>query len=40
MIHIDLALAIITGFIILVAGGCIGFLVAGWLGNSHEKYRR
>lgn len=39
MVHLDWPLAIIIGFIILVAGGCIGFLVAGWLGNSHEKYR-
>lgn len=39
MIHIDLALGIIIGFIILVVGGCIGFMVAGWLSNSHEKYR-
>ena len=39
MIHLDLTLAIIIGFIILVAGGCVGFFVAGWLANAHEKYR-
>ena len=39
MIHLDITLAIVIGFIILVVGGCIGFMIAGWLANSHEKYR-
>ena len=39
MIHIDLALAIIIGFVLMVAGGCVGFMIAGWLSYSHEKYR-